>query len=260
MQTTLHDSPSKEYHCEYCGKTFSRNINLKAHIRTAHKDESRKLYDEEDPAPRPSLLQVIQVPVVDGLQNALKGQQTLLLPPGMTVLAESPALIPSSESEALTNVASGIAASLNLNESNIITDQTVIFIDGNSELLFDQSGNAICMAETTVMTDGGSGEYIIPEMIATGSSISQVFTSQSQPVVTTATVVPVTVCNQSGQETLLDPHQTSNNTAVTNDPDIPSGDHTYADESLEQNDEIIENVPSQVLFFYFYFSFLAVGF
>ncbi|RZF38296.1 hypothetical protein LSTR_LSTR007894 [Laodelphax striatellus] len=41
--------PAKEYICHYCRKTFNRSINLKAHMRIAHKNQSslRSRYEEE---------------------------------------------------------------------------------------------------------------------------------------------------------------------------------------------------------------------
>lgn len=213
MQTNLHftdQAVKKDYECEFCGKIFNRNINLKAHIRTSHQDESRKTYDDEDkvddppeePSSEPSsqnLMEVIEVPVFGSVPEA--NNKTLYLPPGMTILAESPAvpLMPSSESEAMNNVATGIATSINITDRNISND--VIVIDGNSEIILRG-------APTYVLNQDGSysvQEYIVPDMI---NESGQVYTA----LVSTAPATGISYVN-------------SNNISIV----TSASDHTYAD-------------------------------
>ncbi|PNF41138.1 hypothetical protein B7P43_G04229 [Cryptotermes secundus] len=208
MQTNLHSDPSKKlYDCPFCQKPFVRNINLKAHIRTSHKEVIRKMDEEEklhmeathkqfanlqhfedgeeahasDAAGEDSLNadeeedgEMVEVPVIDAvMQKPSTG--TVMLPSGVTVLAEAPAvqsLVPSSEAEALSNVASGIAASLGLADT-LTGEQTVIVLDDNQEFILHSTE---IVGEEITSTDGndvdvsgvGAGElqeYIVPEIM-----------------------------------------------------------------------------------------------
>lgn len=180
MQTNLHSDPSKKlYDCPFCSKPFVRNINLKAHIRSAHKEAARKL--DEDPNEgedsQEMLLEqqfsnqrgrVVEVPVINQTKTG-----SVVLATGMTVLAEAPAvqtLVPSSEAEALSNVASGIAASLGLADT-LPGEQTVIVLDENQEYVLHQTEivETSCtevqdyVEETSITAE--DQEYIIPDMI-----------------------------------------------------------------------------------------------
>lgn len=209
MQTNLHSDPAKKlYECPFCQKPFVRNINLKAHIRTSHKEVIRKMDEEEklhmeakhkhfanlqhfedgeeahssDAVGEDSLNadeeeegEVMEVPVIDAVvQKPSTG--TVMLPSGVTVLAEAPAvqsLVPSSEAEALSNVASGIAASLGLTDT-LTGEQTVIVLDDNQEFILHSTE---VVGEEVTSTDGkdvvdvsgvGIGElqeYIVPEIM-----------------------------------------------------------------------------------------------
>ncbi|PSN36179.1 hypothetical protein C0J52_12903 [Blattella germanica] len=204
MQTNLHSDPAKKlYECPFCQKPFVRNINLKAHIRTSHKEVIRKIDEEErlllegkekefgslqqfedgeegqssDAILDESLNtegeeegELMEVPVIDAVMPK-PGTGTVMLPSGVTVLAEAPAvqsLVPSSEAEALSNVASGIAASLALNAGNM--DQTVIVLDENHEFILhstevvgEETTSTEGKDETTVGTE--LQEYIVPDIM-----------------------------------------------------------------------------------------------
>ena len=209
MQTNLHSDPAKKlYECPFCQKPFVRNINLKAHIRTSHKEVIRKMDEEEklhmeakhkhfanlqhfedgeeahssDAVGEDSLNadeeeegEVMEVPVIDAVvQKPSTG--TVMLPSGVTVLAEAPAvqsLVPSSEAEALSNVASGIAASLGLTDT-LTGEQTVIVLDDNQEFILHSTE---VVGEEVTSTDGKDvvdvsdvgieelQEYIVPEIM-----------------------------------------------------------------------------------------------
>lgn len=211
MQTNLHfadQATKKDYECEYCGKLFNRNINLKAHIRTSHPNESRKVYDDEERVDDPpeeqietgsnNIMEVIEVPVFESVSDSNK---TLYLPPGMTILAESPSvpLMPSSESEAMNNVATGIATSINLTDRNIAND--VIVIDGSNDIILRG-------APTYVLNPDGSysvQEYIVPDML---NESGQVYTA----LVSSAPATGISYVT------------TDNLSLVTS-----ASDHTYAD-------------------------------
>uniref|UniRef100_A0A1B6ED78 BTB domain-containing protein n=1 Tax=Clastoptera arizonana TaxID=38151 RepID=A0A1B6ED78_9HEMI len=218
MQTNLHQDQGtkKDYECVYCGKIFNRNINLKAHVRTAHQEESRRLYDDEEKVDEPGegaeqsedgILQVIEVPVINSVQSHDKGQHTLLLQSGMTIIAESPtSLLPSSESESMNNVASGIATSINITDTaNMVNEQTVILLDENSEFILQSTPMVLTQ-------EGACQEYIVPEIMTSDSG--QVFTTG---------LVNYTVDNN------IYSNNIGNN--VIEGENNKRSDHTYADDS-----------------------------
>ncbi|XP_066993180.2 centrosome-associated zinc finger protein Cp190 isoform X2 [Anabrus simplex] len=212
MQTNLHSDPAKKlYECPFCLKPFVRNINLKAHLRTAHKDLTKKLDEETRNRLENQHLQmnlqdsedgeelhtrgivsnhmgvgavasVMEVPVINAVPQPKTEAGSVVLAPGMTVLAQAPTVqtgITSSEAEAFHNVAHGIAASLGL--ENALTEQTVILLDENQEYVFHTTE---VVREETASTEiqeyveeTAVQEYIVPEII--GSEV-QSYTSEDQ--------------------------------------------------------------------------------
>ncbi|KAK3930800.1 Centrosome-associated zinc finger protein CP190 [Frankliniella fusca] len=94
-------------------------------------------------------------------------QTTYILPPGLTIVTDNnQALMPSTEAEALSNVASGIAASLGVADSMVVGDQgqpqTFIVVDKNSLIQIPGPGGA----------PGQVHEYIVPEIMTNDMSQS----------------------------------------------------------------------------------------
>ncbi|XP_026275232.1 centrosome-associated zinc finger protein CP190 [Frankliniella occidentalis] len=92
-------------------------------------------------------------------------QTTYILPPGVTILTDNnQALMPSTEAEALSNVASGIAASLGVGDSMVVSDQgqpqTFIVVDKNQLIQIPGPGGA----------PGQVHEYIVPEIMTNDMS------------------------------------------------------------------------------------------
>ncbi|CAB3363432.1 Hypothetical predicted protein [Cloeon dipterum] len=148
MQANLHSDPSrKKYECPFCQKVFVRQLNLKTHVRTLHKEVGRKFVDElEDES-------------VDGdLQKKTIEHQTL-------TFAQS--------SETLDNVsvANGIATSLNLVEHQLteVDQQTMV----------QAIPNADGTVQTFIISAVPGQEYIVPEMLA-GQSGEQYQISANQ--------------------------------------------------------------------------------
>jgi hypothetical protein len=118
--------------------------------------------------------EMVEVPVIDAvMQKPSTG--TVMLPSGVTVIAEAPAvqsLVPSSEAEALSNVASGIAASLGLADT-LTGEQTVIVLDDNQEFILHSTeivGEEITSSdgndvEVSEVATGELQEYIVPEIM-----------------------------------------------------------------------------------------------
>lgn len=148
-----------------------------------------------------NVMEVIGMPVFNSVAG---GNKTLFIHhPGMTILAESPSvpMLPSSESEAMSNVATGIATSINITERNIPSE--VIVIDAPEAGLILQRTPA-----AYVLNQDGSysvQEYIVPEII---NDSGRVYTTT---LVSSAPATGITYVN-------------SDNIAI-----ISSSDHTYAD-------------------------------
>lgn len=148
-----------------------------------------------------NVMEVIGMPVFNSVAG---GNKTLFIHhPGMTILAESPSvpMLPSSESEAMSNVATGIATSINITERNIPSE--VIVIDAPEAGLILQS-----TPQAYVLNQDGSysvQEYIVPEII---NDSGRVYTTA---LVSSAPATGITYVN-------------SDNIAI-----ISSSDHTYAD-------------------------------
>ncbi|XP_063233349.1 centrosome-associated zinc finger protein Cp190 [Bacillus rossius redtenbacheri] len=140
MHTNLHSVINKKLHeCQFCQKPFVRSVNLKAHIRACHKEEKMERSKQTnalefmgDESLTEDEGEIVDVPVMDASDSTESGHA---LPPGVTLLAEGPNVL-SSEAEALSNVASGIAASLGLAET-VQNDQTVIVLDDNQEYILN---------------------------------------------------------------------------------------------------------------------------
>nr|CAD7194904.1 unnamed protein product [Timema douglasi] len=229
MQTNLHSNnlSKKLYECPFCLKPFVRNINLKAHIRSIHKDNaknlSEELVDDEDEAHSLDIMEninahetITEVPLIDTVKGG-----NMSLPPGVTLLAEVPAA-PSSEAEALNNVASGIATSLGLAESSS-GDQTVIVLDDSQEYYLhttevtDDNVNDIqeCVVDNLGNHVRENQEFIVPEIMAgeeqqyggltayTTPDGQTVVVSQAGVVTTCPTVMAPPINTSSGGVTMI---------------------------------------------------------
>nr|CAD7403254.1 unnamed protein product [Timema poppensis] len=207
---------------------FPRNINLKAHIRSIHKDNAKNLSeelvdDEDDEAHSLDIMEninahetITEVPLIDTVKGG-----NMSLPPGVTLLAEVPAA-PSSEAEALNNVASGIATSLGLAESSS-GDQTVIVLDDSQEYYLhttevtDDNVNDIqeCVVDNLGNHVRENQEFIVPEIMAgeeqqyggltayTTPDGQTVVVSQAGVVTTCPTVMAPPINTSSGGVTMI---------------------------------------------------------
>ncbi|XP_046399892.1 uncharacterized protein LOC124166412 [Ischnura elegans] len=190
MQANLHGDPTKKkYECPYCRKPFVRNINLKAHIRSSHKEIARQLEGDDENLPdgkkkkmRPRILDSGSTVYIQGggpsSEDGSHPEHTVLvLQSGEKVIATSgmlhaPTLVPSSEAEALSNVASGIAASLGLNDS-----MTDVSENGNQGHRQENAGNS-CSAFVIHDMSQSVHEYILPDIISGDLEVAQSYTGQ----------------------------------------------------------------------------------
>lgn len=185
IQITGHTGKSKKpnYDCQYCTKKFPSSSTLFSHIRMQHRDEARRdgivsideveeadeddneqdeasneeqeEYNEEittDKKEKVKILSDVKLASMDVHQSS-----------GSNALAQQNiTLEPSSEAEALSNVASGIATSLGLVD--------VVVLDENQQYILhtdNQQGIA-----------GGESEFILPDLQDT-----QTFTATQQVIV-----------------------------------------------------------------------------
>lgn len=273
MQTNLHSDPTKKvYECPYCAKPFVRNINLKAHLRTAHKD-FRKMDDSsggqldeqglqipldsedgdsqsetiEESSPTTQVGQVMQVPVLNTVPQVKQEAQSVMLAPTMTVLTEAPlqTLVPSSEAEALSNVASGIAASLGLTDT-LTGEQTVIVLEENQEFILQATE---VVREETAFTEvqdyveesqnrNERHEYIVPEII----------TSAEEPQQFRAQLPSIEQYTTESSEAHSSPEaEQGANQATPTQPALPSeneeialvlSDHDYAEDTTQKENTV----------------------
>jgi len=149
IQANLHSDPlKKKYECPYCHKIFIRHINLKTHVRSAHKDIAEKKF-------------------VDDLDDE-SGDGDL-----MKKLNNDMSLEPSSEAEAMSNVASGIATSLSLVEHHHQLS------DVDQHTVVQSIPNADGTVQTFIISAVPGQEYIVPEMLS-GQSTEQYQITASQ--------------------------------------------------------------------------------
>lgn len=134
-----------QQHCIYCNKTFQKEIQLYAHMRSNHKERAQEdgvmdfsdeeTYEDEADKYVPNHPEATQPPtgeskikVLSNITLPAKGQFIIDSQGGGNVLVttatENISLEPSSEAEGLSNVASGIATSLAVLDTNAHLDTT----------------------------------------------------------------------------------------------------------------------------------------
>lgn len=159
-----HQTQSSQQHCIYCNKIFSKEIHLYAHMRSNHKERAQEdgvmdfseddLY--EDDADKyvpnhPELVSHTQSSTVASTttsDNKIKVLSNISLPSksafvidasNILTSSDSISLEPSSEAEGLSNVASGIATSLAVLDTDVHMDENdASFNEGDDELHSNQ--------------------------------------------------------------------------------------------------------------------------
>ncbi|KAJ8961952.1 hypothetical protein NQ314_005854 [Rhamnusium bicolor] len=184
------------YDCQYCAKKLQSAINLFSHIKNSHlkeakrdgivsldelddveeadEDEDEDQESEEEyivPEMMPdTALQKDKVKIISNVKVPIRADQQT------NDSEQSVTLEPSSEAEALTNVASGIATSLGLVD--------IVVLDENQQYILQQQES-----------QEGQPEYILPELTTGGNPFSgQVITTQH------STVLPQGMLQSSGSD------------------------------------------------------------
>ncbi|KAJ8952872.1 hypothetical protein NQ318_006488 [Aromia moschata] len=190
------------YDCQYCTKKLQSAINLFSHIKNSHLKEARRdgivsldeMNDVEDmeqaeenveeeeeeegqeeyivPEILPETgMQKDKVKIISNVKVPARSEQGSVDPQQQTIPLE-----PSSEAEALSNVASGIATSLGLVD--------IVVLDDNQQYILQQQEN-----------QSGQPEFILPELSSADHPFSgQVITTQH------STVLPQGMLQSTGTE------------------------------------------------------------
>ncbi|KAK9507049.1 hypothetical protein O3M35_008875 [Rhynocoris fuscipes] len=201
---------ARSYPCQNCDKIFKTNVSLNAHTKVC---SSNKVDEDEGGGGGDSVDggggggsaettdNVIEVPIIETVDMD-KGEHALVQIPSGIILTENPnvALIPTSESETLNNVASDITTSIGLTVA-IPQDhqQAVILLDGNSQFFLQSNESVVVSNESDVE------EYIVPELLR--DEMGQIYTTQNVPYTVTSTGViacPVLPIQQNKNEVSKD--------------------------------------------------------
>lgn len=242
MEITGHSGKSGKtnYDCQYCTKHYQTGANLFSHIKMHHREEAKRdgivsideIEDteeaddstqeqevrEEDKYITPQIIQEkstekikvlsdVKVPIINQCQ-----EQTI---------TQNIALEPSSEAEALSNVASGIATSLGLVDIVVLDDNQQYILHSNDQQLVSQQE-----------LQGGQQEYILPELGAAHSY------SENQEVIEHSEIGERNVITQ----TMLN----NSDIASTDELVMVLTDHDYGD----GNNELLGNENSNIVVLY----------
>ncbi|XP_014244488.1 centrosome-associated zinc finger protein CP190 [Cimex lectularius] len=213
--------------CPHCKKKFKTNNNLNIHIKICTEksnNQGSNIFDEVEAEDRS--MDVIDVPIIETVKVNDQDHSLVELPSGL-ILTDQPnvALFPSSESEALNNVASGIATSIGLTVA-LPQDpqQAVILLDGNSDF-FIEGHNSVVVANE-------SGDYIVPEML--DNNMAQMYSTPYSVGPETETVIPCSIESTQSNEEMQNPEPESSNN-VGNKED-----------TLEEKAESCQNISQRI--------------
>lgn len=146
-------------HCIYCNKVFSKESLLYTHMKTAHKEKARldgvidfsddenEFEDGDKYIPNdPSSGKKINI--ISNISLPKGSQQHTFIPTTQQIVN----LEPSSEAEALSNVASGIATSLALVDSSVVLDDSHFH---TNQFIQDMQHHEFIEKKNDLMSDGG---------------------------------------------------------------------------------------------------------
>lgn len=186
--------------CDLCKKTFRTNVSLNAHLKECQgkAGSAGNIYSEEiDSQP----VEMIEVPII-GAVDVAKNDHTLVQIPSSIILTENQnmALLPSSESESLNNVATGIAIILEGNSDFFHSNQEYIvpeLLEGSfastANLSYGSTDQVIYLGSST--SNAHRGEVIHLEEIKLNQP--QPGTSSAGNKVVTQHKLPDTITNNS---------------------------------------------------------------
>lgn len=199
-----HQSQGQQ-HCIYCNKTFQKEIQLYSHMRSNHKQRAQEdgvmdFTDEEDNAYEddadkyvPNHPQAVTVATTTASESKIKVLSNITLPAkgqfiidsqgtGNVLVAtstENIALEPSSEAEAMSNVASGIATSLAVLDTGAQLEGAESY---QEDLQYIEAAMADVHGETNIMKkeeeDDDDGTQVVTKFITEEGSELQLTAQQ----------------------------------------------------------------------------------
>ncbi|XP_058117932.1 centrosome-associated zinc finger protein CP190 isoform X2 [Anopheles ziemanni] len=179
-----HHTSGEMQHCIYCNKVFAKEMELYYHMKEQHKQRALTdgvldftdddEYQEEQ---QQEVLGFSPGSKVSAADAKIKILSNITLPPAKGISLE-----PSSEAEALSNVATGIATSLGL-----VGDNGVVLDDANYQNQFIEAELASVHGESAVTLAGSSstvgGENIITKLVTEDGTELQLTQSQKDEII-----------------------------------------------------------------------------
>ncbi|XP_052899513.1 centrosome-associated zinc finger protein CP190 [Anopheles moucheti] len=171
--------------CIYCNKVFAKEMELYDHMKVQHKERAiadgvLEFTDDEDYQTEEELTsaQTKSYPTAGTSgEGKIKILSNITLPPakGTSGTVRHITLEPSSEAEALSNVASGIATSLTL-----VGDNGVVIDDPNYQNQFIEAELASVHGENAT---SGSGTETVPKLVTADGTELQLTQSQKDEII-----------------------------------------------------------------------------
>lgn len=242
MEATGHTGKfgKTNYNCQYCTKRYHTGANLFSHIKMQHREEAR----------RDGIVSIDEIEDTDGTEDSTEEQQvreedkyitpeiihertkekvkvlsdvkvSLIHQPQQQTIEQEVILEPSSEAEALSNVASGIATSLGLVDIVVLDDNQQYILHSNDQQLAPQQE-----------LQGNQQEYILPDLTSTHTY------SEGQEVIEHNDIEEHNVITQ----TMLN----NSDIASTDELVMVLTDHDYGD----GNNELLNNENSNIVVLY----------
>lgn len=189
-----HQAQSSQQLCIYCNKSFQKEIQLYAHMRSNHRDRAQEdgvmdftdeeNYDDEADKYVPNHPEISQattsagskIKVLSNIQLPTKAPFITIDSQGgtnvlVTTTTETIQLEPSSEAEGLSNVASGIATSLAVLDSNAHLDENVESYDDDLQTQFIEAAMADVHGEILKKEDGQHTQVVTKFVTEEGSEL-----------------------------------------------------------------------------------------
>uniref|UniRef100_A0A1Q3G241 Putative microtubule binding protein n=1 Tax=Culex tarsalis TaxID=7177 RepID=A0A1Q3G241_CULTA len=210
MNATLLAKHEEENHqrgdlqqCIYCNKVFAKEMDLYDHMKALHKEKAREdgvidfsddeyqiEQDDQDDEPSPNKIKIlsnISITNNAGLPFVIDttGAQTVSQIGGKSQLQiQQITLEPSSEAEALSNVASGIATSLGLVDSSGVVIEDGTFHHQNQQQQFIEHQMATVHGETgtTTTISAAGGPDQLTKLITEDGTELQLTQSQKEEI------------------------------------------------------------------------------
>uniref|UniRef100_A0A182NFL4 BTB domain-containing protein n=1 Tax=Anopheles dirus TaxID=7168 RepID=A0A182NFL4_9DIPT len=174
--------------CIYCNKVFAKEMELYDHMKEQHRERAivdgvLEFTDDEDYEEELAAAATTTSPAKAG-DGKIKILSNITLPPaktggtGATTSVRQITLEPSSEAEAMSNVASGIATSLTL-----VGDNGVVLDDANFQNQFAIEAEMASVHGENATDAGTDGSEGIPKLVTADGTELQLTQSQKEEII-----------------------------------------------------------------------------